>query len=78
MLEDEYIAALGSNSADVLVTIDRAPNELAEPEGFDDYLIKLESTLEVHQLTVGFRDLTPGYGLVGCEPQPVYPPQRRT
>jgi hypothetical protein len=74
LTEDEYIAAVGSNSSDVLVTIDRAPNELAEPAGFDDYLIKLESTLEVHQLTVGFRDLTEGYGLVGCDVQTGYPP----
>jgi hypothetical protein len=52
------------------------PNELAEPENFDDYLIKLESTLEVHQLTVGFRDLAAGYELVGCVPQTAYPPSQ--
>jgi hypothetical protein len=76
LLEDsEYITAVGSTSAQVLITFDWAPGNV-EGDGEDLYLVKLESEFEVHRLTLGVDALgaTLGdYVLVGCSAQSTLP-----
>jgi hypothetical protein len=49
----DYVTAVGSEDADIQVSIDLRPVDSIEGDGMDEYLIKLSSKFEVHRLTFG-------------------------
>ena len=68
----DYFTAVGSTRAEVQVFIDRVPDDVLG-DGIDEYFVKLATTLEVFQLTIGIKLPlgTPlgAYQFSGCAPQ---------